>query len=222
MISTILWDMDGVLVETSEAHYRSWLAAADHFGFPFNRDSFLRYYGMNNASTLRGMLGEAVSPSQVDEISAYKEICFREDIKDSIELLPGVAQWLDYFRNHDFDQAVASSGPPENINLTVSATGIRSYFSALVSCSDGPTKPDPWVFQEAARQLKVLPEACLVIEDTPNGIKAAREAGMRVLAVTTSNPSSALLEADLVVENLNKLDWVNFYKIFIEEESHEA
>ncbi len=58
MINTILWDMDGVLVETSEAHYRSWLQAAEHFNFPFNREIFLRHYGMNNASTLHGVLGD--------------------------------------------------------------------------------------------------------------------------------------------------------------------
>jgi beta-phosphoglucomutase len=219
MISTILWDMDGVLVETSEAHYRSWLAASEHFGFPFNRELFLRYYGMNNVSTLRGMLGDTISPDLIRQIGAYKEIFFREDMKDSIELLPGVATWLERFQQHGFKQAVASSGPPENIDLAVTATGIHSYFSALVSCSDGPTKPNPWVFQEAARQMDVSPDACLVIEDTPNGIKAALGAGMRVLAVTTSNPATALQEANLVVENLASLDWVVFNSSFLTEEN---
>ena len=89
--------MDGVLVETSEAHYRSWLVAAGHFGFPFNREIFLRYYGMNNASILRALLGEAVSADLITEIGAYKENCFREDMKDSIELLPGVADMAGTF-----------------------------------------------------------------------------------------------------------------------------
>jgi HAD superfamily hydrolase (TIGR01509 family) len=217
MIASILWDMDGVLVETSEAHYRSWLAAAEHFGFPFNRELFLRYYGMNNASTLRGALGDAVSPDLITEIGVYKEICFREDMKDSIELLPGVAAWLERFHDLGFRQAVASSGPPENIDFSIDITGIRKYFTALVSCSGGPTKPDPWVFQEAARQLNTTPETCLVIEDTPNGIKAARNAGMHCLAVTTSNPVTALQEADLVVENLSKLDYDKFQKFFLQE-----
>jgi beta-phosphoglucomutase len=185
MINTILWDMDGVLVETSEAHYRSWLAAAAQFNFPFNRELFLRHYGMNNTSTLRGVLGDDISPQS------------------------------------GFRQAVASSGPSENIAFSVDATGIRGYFDALISCADGPTKPDPWVFQEAARQLMAKPEECLVIEDTPNGIMAARNAGMRVLAVTTSNKAAALHSADLVVENLARLDWVVFYKTFNPEECHE-
>jgi len=221
MINTILWDMDGVLVETSEAHYRSWLQAADHFNFPFDREIFLRHYGMNNASTLHGVLGDTLSPARIREIGEYKEICFRRDVKDSMELLPGVADWLERFQQCGLRQAVASSGPPENIALSVDVTGIRKYFSALVSCAAGPTKPDPWVFLEAARQLRSKPEECLVIEDTPNGILAAKNAGMRVLAVTTSNQASALQSADLVVENLARLDWVVFNRIFNLEECHE-
>jgi HAD superfamily hydrolase (TIGR01509 family) len=221
MIDTILWDMDGVLVETSEAHYRSWLAAAEHFNFHFNRELFLRYYGMNNAGTLRGVLGEAVSADLIKKIGIYKEIRFREDMKDIIELLPGVADWLERFKKLGFRQAVASSGPPENIAFSIDATGIRKYFTALISCSGGPGKPDPWVFQEAARQLNASPDTCLVIEDTPNGVKAARNAGMRCLAVTTSNPASALREADLVVENLGKLDYDTFHKHFLLEAPNE-
>lgn len=209
-----------MLVETSEAHYRSWLAAAEHFNFPFTRELFLRHYGMNNLATLRGVLGEQTSIKLMKQIGEYKEIRFREDMKDGIELLPGVAEWLKHFQQHGFQQAVASSGPPENISFSVDATGIRSYFDALVSCSTGPTKPDPWVFLEAARQLKVTPETCLVIEDTPNGVKAARHAGMRVLAVATSNPTTALQEADLVVENLSELNWVNFHRTFLQEVYH--
>jgi HAD superfamily hydrolase (TIGR01509 family) len=221
MITSILWDMDGVLVETSEAHYRSWLVAAKHFGFPFNRDIFLRYYGMNNASILHALLGDAVSGDRIAEIGNYKENCFREDMKDSIELLPGVAVWLERFQKLGFHQAVASSGPLENIEFSVDATGIRPFFAALVSCSGGPSKPDPWVFQEAARRLNTPADSCLVIEDTPNGIKAARYAGMRCLAVTTSNPFSTLQEADLVLENLGKLDYDVFKEHFLQEISHE-
>ncbi len=213
--------MDGVLVETSEAHFRSWLVAARHFGFPFDRDIFLRYYGMNNASILQALLGEDVAANLITEIGIFKENCFREDMKDSIELLPGVSIWLERFQGLGFRQAVASSGPLENIEFSVDATGIRSFFTALVSCSGGPSKPDPWVFQEAARQLKAPSETCLVIEDTPNGITAARSAGMYCLAVTTSNPASLLQGANLVVENLSKLDYDSFRKSFLQEVPHE-
>jgi len=217
MISAILWDMDGVLVETSEAHYQSWVVAFKQFGYDFNREYFLRHYGMNDASTVRGVLSNSVSSELIEAISEYKEAWFRDHIKDQILLLPGVADWLAQFSERGYHQAVASSGPLENIDLIVTATSIRGYFSSLVSCADGPTKPDPWVFQEAARQLGSTPSECLVIEDTPNGVSAARNGGMRCLAVTTSNPPDALKQADLVVYNLSKLNWQTFEEHFLQE-----
>ncbi len=206
-----------MLVETSEVHYRSWVVAFKQFGYEFNREYFLRYYGMNDASTIRGVLSDSVSTELIQNISEYKETWFREHIKDQIHLLPGVADWLKEFKEHGYRQAVASSGPQENIDLTVTVTGIREFFSALISCHDGPTKPDPWVFQEAARQLGSPPSECLVIEDTPNGISAARNAGMCCLAVTTSNPAEVLNQADLVVYNLSELNWQMFGKYFLQE-----
>ncbi len=209
--------MDGVLVETSEVHYQSWVVAFKQFGYEFNRKFFLRYYGMNDASTIRGVLSNDVEPELIHEISEFKENWFREHIKDQIHLLPGVADWLEKFKQLKYSQAVASSGPIENIILTVSNTEIQSYFSALVSCANGPTKPDPWVFQEAARRLGSSASECLVIEDTPNGINAAQNAGMRCLAVTTSTPPELLKQADLVVYNLSKLNWRTFEKTFLQE-----
>ncbi|MGB8252475.1 MAG: HAD family phosphatase [Anaerolineaceae bacterium] len=217
MISSILWDMDGVLVETSEAHYQSWVVAFKHFGYDFNREYFLRYYGMNDTSTVRGFLSNSISSELTQAIGEYKEDWFRDHIKDQIHLLPGVTDWLAKFRERGYLQAVASSGPLENIDLIVTSTSIHGYFSALVSCADGPTKPDPWVFQEAARKLGSAPSECLVIEDTPNGVSAARNACMHCLAVTTSNPTDALKQADLVVYNLSKLNWQAFEEHFLQE-----
>jgi beta-phosphoglucomutase len=217
MISAILWDMDGVLVETSAIHYQSWVVAFKQFGYEFNQEYFLQFYGMNDASTIRGVASDSVTPELIHSISEYKEIWFRDHIKEQIQLLPGVFEWLNKFKIMGYQQAVASSGPMENIEMIVTITKIRSYFSALVSCADGPTKPDPWVFLKAAACLKATPEECVVIEDTPNGIGAARSAGMPCLAVTTSNPAKSLGQADLVISNLARLSWSKFENIFIQE-----
>lgn len=207
--------MDGVLVETSEAHYQSWIVAFTHFDLSFNRDYFLRYYGMNNESTLRGILGEDTPEHRIRQISEYKEHWFRKHVRDEITLLPGVSKWLNQFRDRGYKQAVASSGPSENIEMIVMATQIKPYFNALVSCAQGPSKPDPWVFQEAATRLHAPMDACIVIEDTPNGILAAKSARMRCIAVCSSNPRNALKGADLIVNDLDHLDTNLFDEIFV-------
>jgi beta-phosphoglucomutase-like phosphatase (HAD superfamily) len=87
----------------------------------------------------------------------------------------------------------------------VDELGLRSYFQAIVSGAELPSKPDPTLFLQAAVAIDVAPGRCLVFEDAVAGVRAARRAGMRCLAVTTTNPAGALGEADLVVERLDGL-----------------
>ena len=96
----------------------------------------------------------------------------------------------------------------ENIDAIVDETGIRGYFKALVSGVGHPSKPDPWIFLEAARRVGVEAEYCLVVEDSIFGVQGAKAAGMRCLAVTTTNPSPDLLAAgaDWVYPFLDQVD----------------
>ena len=110
---------------------------------------------------------------------------------------------------------MASSAPPANIEVLVDELGLRSYFSALVSASSLHSKPDPAVFLEAARRLDLPAERCIIIEDSLPGVEAARRAGMKCIAVTTTNPPEALQAADLVVERLDALAPDMFQKLFL-------
>jgi beta-phosphoglucomutase-like phosphatase (HAD superfamily) len=101
---------------------------------------------------------------------------------------------------------VASSAPPENVEALVDILNIREFFDALVTPGDSPGKPDPAVFRKASRQLDVPTRSCIVIEDSIPGIEAARKAGMRIIAVTTTNPPEALTQADIIVETLDQLE----------------
>ena len=87
----------------------------------------------------------------------------------------------------------------ENIEATVDELNIRQYFSALISAYSMPGKPDPAVFLEAARQLGVEPKQCVVVEDAIVGVAAAKQARMKCIAVSTTNPRSSLAAADIVV-----------------------
>jgi beta-phosphoglucomutase-like phosphatase (HAD superfamily) len=91
------------------------------------------------------------------------------------------------------------------VEVLVDELGIRRYFDALVTPGDLPGKPDPAVFLLAATQLEVPHYHCIVIEDSIPGIEAARRAGMRTIAVTTTNPPEVLTQADIVVDTLDQL-----------------
>lgn len=201
----VLWDLDGVLVDTGEFHYRSWSTVLADYGFPFSREFFRDTFGMNNRGILSRLLGEELSPERLVEISERKEQDFREAIRGKTRPLPGVLDWLQRFQEEGFRQGVASSAPPANIFALVDELGLRSYFAVLASGFDLPGKPDPALFLKVARQLDLPPDHCVVVEDAIAGVEAAKRAGMKCIAVTTTNPADALEAADIVVERLDCL-----------------
>ncbi len=206
-VQAVLWDMDGVLVDSADLHFESWTLTLKDYGLVYTRQKFTDTFGMNNESILKLLLGADSDPALRQEISQRKEQLFRRMVPGRVEPLPGVPAWLGRFQQAGLRQAVASSGPAENLVVLVEALGIARYFATLVSAFDMPGKPDPAVFLEAARQLGVAPAQALVIEDGLPGVEAARRAGMRCLAVTTTHPAERLSLADQIVSGLDALAW---------------
>lgn len=209
----VLWGLDGTLVDTKEFHYQSWKLALPEFGYPFPADRFQRSFGMNNAGVLEVFLGRPVEPELVEAIGERKEILFRALLHGHVQALPGVQDWLARLRNWGARQAVASSAPPANIDVMLGELGIAGYFDAIVSGYELPSKPDPAVFLRAAGEVGAPPSACIVMEDAVAGVQAARRAGMRCIAVASTNPPEALHQADLVVERWDQLDEDGFLRL---------
>lgn len=211
-IKGVLWDMDGVLVDTGEAHFQAWSQTLAERGIPFTLEQFQTTFGMNNDGILRLLLGPELEPELITEIGERKERLFRQAIKGKASLLPGVGEWLGRLKARGIKQAIASSAPPANIDALVEELDLWSYFDAIVSGTGMPGKPNPDVFLEAARQIGVTPEQCVVIEDAVPGVQAARNAGMRCIAVTTTNEAGALAAADIIVNRLDELSEVSFFE----------
>jgi beta-phosphoglucomutase-like phosphatase (HAD superfamily) len=108
---------------------------------------------------------------------------------------------------------VASSAPPANIDALVGELGLATNFDVIVSGSELPGKPEPQLFLKVAHLLDVPAERCVVVEDAVAGVEAARRAGMRCIAVTTTNPAQALQAADLVVDSLVDLEGDAFQEL---------
>jgi beta-phosphoglucomutase family hydrolase len=207
----VLWDMDGVLVDSGELHYRSWHETLSEFSIPFDRQKFRQSFGMNNARILTILLGKPPGEDLVKTISDRKESRFRELIPGNLQLLPGVLKWLSRLQENGMLQAVASSAPQANIEAIIDELDIRQYLTATISADEMPGKPAPTVFLESARQLEVQPGQCVVVEDAVAGVTAARRAGMRCIAVTTTHPKMELMAADKVVDSLEELSLEDFF-----------
>jgi beta-phosphoglucomutase len=201
--SGILWDMDGVLVDTAAGHYQSWLDVLAPYGIVFNQATFNTTFGMNNQTIIHRLFGNDFPDVELSRISDEKELAFRTAIKGKVSLLPGVSEWLECFYANKIPQAVASSAPMENIDAVLDETGIRSYFQAVVSAFGMPGKPDPWVFWEAGKRLGVNPKTAIVLEDSPAGVLGAHHAGYHCIAVSLLLTPEESKTADLLVDRLD-------------------
>jgi beta-phosphoglucomutase-like phosphatase (HAD superfamily) len=197
--------MDGVLFDTGEFHFQSWAQVLPEYGLSMTREQYRSLFGMKNEDTIPVLAGRAVERGLIVEIGELKETAFRMAIQGRAALLPGVRVWLDRFACWGLRQAIASSAPQANIDALVDEAGIRHYFDAVVAVKELPGKPDPSIFLAAASSIHVPAERCVVIEDAVAGVIAARRAGMKCIAVTTTNPAPALEKADLIVATLEEL-----------------
>jgi len=205
----VIFDMDGVLVDSADAHRRAWQHLGEEVGVPFTADRFRQSFGQSNASIIPAWLGR-VSPDRVDALGARKEVLYRQLARAGrVGIYPRVPQVFTDLRNRGAGVAIASSGPRENITLLVGVMGAGALVDAVVTADDvRRSKPDPEGFMLAARRLGVAANACAVIEDSVHGIAAASAAGMLAVAVLTSTDRDALLlaGADSVIASVRDLD----------------
>lgn len=209
----VLWDLDGTIVDTGDFHYQSWQITLPEFGIPFSPEKFQRTFGMTNEGVLAVFTDGQADPALVDAVAERKEELFRDLLRGNVRALPGVVDWLERLHDAGTRQALASSAPLANIDLMLDELNLRSYFAAVVSGTGLPSKPDPAVFLRAAERIGVTPRRCVVMEDALAGVGAAKNAGMRCIAVTTTNPADALQAADLVVATLEELDEEAFRRL---------
>ena len=201
----VLWDMDGVLVDTGDFHFQAWRELLPEYGIDFSYQLHQETFGRNNASILSLLFGEKLTPELLSEVSDLKEARFRAAVRGHAQPLPGVRTWLERLQVGGARQGIASSAPEANIDTLIDQLGLRDYFDTIVSGEGMPGKPDPALFLEVARQLGVSPESCVVVEDAIAGVGAAKRAGMKCIAVTTTNEADALRAADIIVDRLDAL-----------------
>ena len=213
----VIFDMDGVLTDTEPIHYQSWVKMAEEIGKDFSKEFFKSTFGQQSVPITRKLVGTKVDDDSVKKWADLKENYFREMVKDKIIPLPGVLKLLKELSHLNFKLAVGSSGPPENVDLLLKTLKISHYFKTIITAADVRNgKPSPDVFLIASEKLQIVPSNCVVIEDAPVGIEAAKNAGMKCIALTTTHSTKDLLVADLVIKDLSKIQVEEIVKLINE------
>ncbi len=213
MTKAVLWDLDGVLVDSAPFHFQAWQELFQSVGKGFADADFRRTFGLRNDAILTDILGELAS-AEVERLAQRKEGLYRDKVAGRVAAIPGAIDLLRRLQQRGRKIAIVSSTPRENVRVVLRSLGLEGVFETVVAEEDAPKgKPDPQGFLVAAEKLGVAAAECVVIEDAPGGVEAAKRAGMRCIGVTTSRPREALAGADLVVDSLEEAGVYSFLGI---------
>jgi beta-phosphoglucomutase family hydrolase len=213
-LGAVIWDLDGVIADTAEYHYRAWRDVFKERGVAYHKADFMPYFGRRHDTIIKAVLGD-LPPEELDAINEEKQKKFRSFVAQDIRAMPGAVALVKSLHEHGIKQAIASSAVPENIDIIIRRLGINDCFQAIVhgmEVKEG--KPSPQIFLLASKKLKVRPGHCIVIEDAIAGVAAARRAGMKCVAVTNSHSKQALKGADLIIGTLEEIRVSDLQKLF--------
>lgn len=204
----VLWDLDGTLADTEQAHFAAWQALVREHGRELTWDEFKPTFGLGNPDILHMLIDPTLAGPEVERLSRQKEQLFRDRTGGAIAAMPGARDLVEHLQRLGIPQAIASSAPVENIEFILRALGLAHAFATTVSRWQVPNgKPFPDIFLRAAGNLGVASAQCVVLEDAPAGVQAAHAGGMRCIALISTWPEEALAGADLLVRDLATVRW---------------
>jgi beta-phosphoglucomutase len=216
MLRAVIFDFDGVITDSEILHFRAFNAVLTQYGFQLTKPEYYKkYLGMSDADCFRALIAEGRLPLQEPQIKGLgqqKTRIFEKLARTEGRIIEGVREFLDTLLAAKVPTAICSGALRAEIELILEEAGLRSYFDVIVSAEEVQRgKPDPEGFLLALERLNetwpepIAPACCIVIEDSHWGLKAARAAGMRTIAVTNTYEAAQLKQADYVVARLDEL-----------------
>ncbi|MDY6801087.1 MAG: beta-phosphoglucomutase [Bacteroidota bacterium] len=207
-IKAIIFDLDGVIVDTAIFHYRAWKKLANKIGFDLTEAQNEQLKGISRMESLDILLKigkiDSISDEEKQSLANNKNEWYRENILKMTpkDILPGVKNFLEKLKEAHYKIAIGSSS--KNAGTILERIGMKDFFDVVV---DGTkitrSKPDPEVFLKGAQELNIPPEQCLVFEDAESGIEAAKNAGMKTIGV--GKPEN-LPKADKVIPGFKNIN----------------
>ena len=202
----VIFDMDGVLVDSYDAHFSAWQQMLSNHHLTMSRELFARTFGQTNREIFATCYPD-LDATRYGRLADEKEAAYRRIISSNFPAMDGAAELVADLNQAGIRLAVGSSGPPENVRAVLRVLPGGQYFKATTDSSDVTrSKPDPEVFLKAAAKINMSPEKCVVVEDAPAGVKAGIAAGCAVVAITGTTSRAFLAQADLVVDSLRELN----------------
>ena len=189
-IAAFIFDIDGTIIDSMPYHARSWPVLFGRHGIGGEHMALLqRGAGRTGIELLRDILGAELEEARARALVDEKESIYRDLFRPEFREVPGFTAFARSAKLAGLKLALGTAGNPENIAFALDGLALHDFFDATVGAADVTRgKPEPDIFLEAARRMNVAPAHCLVFEDAPLGIEAARRAGMRAVALSATEP----------------------------------
>jgi len=204
MLQGVLFDMDGVLVDSESFICKAAVEMFEENGLTVKKEDFIPFVGTGENRYIGGVAEKYNFPINIEHVKARTYEIYEVFIKNKIQALPGAKDFIEQCRKRSLKLALVTSADKVKMLINLKEIGIpTSKFDVLINGLDVERKkPFPDIYLKAAGELELKPENCLVVEDAISGVKAAKAAGMRCLALLTSFNEKNLIGSDWIVQNL--------------------
>jgi HAD superfamily hydrolase (TIGR01509 family) len=211
MMQGAIFDMDGVLLDNVQFHLEAFRKFGEEQGKHLTSEDVYGVFGRKNEDMFPALLGRELSSEEVSRFEDRKESIYRDLIRPTLasHLVPGLLTLLGDLKSSSIQMAVATSGPPENVEMVLAELGLGKFFSAVITSRQVKLgKPHPEAFLKAAEALSMPATATVVFEDSLSGVKAALAAGSKCVALTTTHDRGQLeaLVPDRIVSDFTGLN----------------
>jgi beta-phosphoglucomutase family hydrolase len=206
----VIFDMDGTLVDSTKADFLAWQRLFSHYNKKLTFEDYIPLLGIKSAQVVKEFL-PVKNEEEVQFALTRKLVFFHEIIsQNGIYPVPFADVFVKQINRLNVPLALATSSRRAKMEMVMEKLNLLIYFDTVVTGGDVKNgKPSPDIFLQAAEKLSVSPENCIVFEDAQNGVKAAKNAGMKCVALATDLTRNSLQEADLIIDTFENLSFPN-------------
>lgn len=211
----VIFDLDGTLIDNNPYHIEAWKIFFTKIGREFSMDDYKNNMnGRVNREIYNYIFGKELSPEEIQKLTDEKEAMYREFYAPYIQPIPGLLPFLQQIKEEAVPMAIATSGLPVNIAFMFEHITIKDYFNDVIDATlISNSKPHPEIFLKAAAAVNAEPANCIAFEDSVAGVKSAKSAGMKVIALTTTHKPEDLQLADKIIKDYTEINFADIAQL---------
>ena len=203
----VAFDIDGTIIDNNYYHYLSFIEFNKKRGKTLTQEEFVKNFnGKTNSDVMKLLFGNGITAEEIERLTQEKEAIYREIYAPHIKPVKGLLELLESLKEQNIPMVIATSGIPVNVDFLFQHIAIKHYFKAVINSTHITNgKPHPEIYRLAAKKLSMETKQCVAFEDSVSGIASAKTAGLKVIAVRTTETEEKLKNADLIVNDFSEV-----------------